>query len=243
MDFARNTTLVVRKELGAYFTSAIAYVFMVAFLAGSAANLVWMQGFFDVNQASMRLYFEWMPWVYLVLLPALTMRIWSEERREGTIELLLTLPMSPSAVLIGKFIASWLFLALTLLLSLPIPILISAIGDLDWGPVIGGYLGSFLLGGVYLAIGMCVSAMSKNQILSFIFAVVGCLAFLVIGSDPIMNGGPEWLLVPGRIFGFVPHFANISRGVLDTRDLAYFGSLIFFFLVVNRYLVGSYRYA
>ena len=241
-EMIANTLLVMRKELGAYFNSAMAYIFLIAFLLGSSLNFLY-QGFFEINQASMRIYFEWMPWVFLVLVPALTMRIWSEERREGTIELLMTLPLRPGEVLVGKFVAAWLFLSLGLVLSLPIPIVVSLVGDLDWGPVFGGYMGSVLLGGVFLAIGMFVSSLSGNQILSFLLAVVFCLGFLVIGSDPVLNGAPDWLLTIGRTFGFAPHFANISRGVIDSRDLVYFGSLTFFFLVVNRYVVGSYRYA
>jgi ABC-2 type transport system permease protein len=240
--FTTNVYLVMRKELGALFSSPVAYLFLVAFLVGSAVNLVFFQRFFEVGQATLRSFFEWMPWVFLLLVPPLTMRIWSEERREGTIELLLTLPIDPSSVLLGKFLAAWSFLTIALILTLPLPLIVAQIGALDLGPVIGGYLGSVLLGGAFIAIGMCVSALAKNQILSFLLSAVTCLLFLVIGTETIMAGNDVMLFI-GRTFGFGPHFDAIARGLLETKDLIYFGSLVFFFLVVNRYLVGSYRYA
>lgn len=238
-----NTMLVVRKELGALFGSAIAYLFLVAFLVGSSVNLIFFQKFFETGQATLRVFFEWMPWVYLLLVPPLTMRIWSEERREGTIELLLTLPIQPTAVLIGKFVAAWAFLILAVVLTLPLPLITASLADggLDWGPIIGGYLGSVLLGGAFIAIGMCVSSLAKNQILSFLLSAATCLAFLVIGTETVMASSDS-LQFMGQIFGFGPHFNNIARGILESGDFVYFGSLMFFFLVVNRYLIGSYRY-
>ncbi len=240
--FANNTALMLGKELSGYFGSPLAYIVLFAFLSGSAANLVWFQGFFEVGLASLRPFFEWMPWVFLVLVPPLTMRIWTEERREGTIELLFTLPLQQSEILIGKFLAAWTFLLVALALTLPIPLSVGAVSTLDWGPVLGGYLGSALLGAAYLAIGMCASALSKNQILSFVLAVMGCLFFLGIGSTAVTTLS-DFAMSAGQMLGFVPHFANVSKGVIDSRDFVYFGGLVFFFLTVNYYLIGAYRYA
>lgn len=239
----RHAILITRKELAGYFSSPIAYVFLIAFLLLSVANMIYLQAFFEVGQASMRLFFESLPWIYLILVPAITMRSWSEERREGTIELLMTLPLRPGEVLAGKFLSGWVFLGIALALTLPVPMIVSTLGDLDWGLVIGSYVGSFLLGGAYLAIGICVSAMSRNQILSFILAAFFCLAFLAVGKEEFMSVLPRQLAEVAQLVGFLPHFANIQRGVIDTRNLAYFASVIFFFLVVNRYLILSYRYA
>lgn len=242
----RNILLMARKEFSGYFSSPIAYVFLIAYLLLSSVVFVYVQDFFAAKQASMRLFFEAMPWIYLILVPAITMRIWSEERNEGTIELLLTLPFRPTEVMLGKFVAAWAFLATGLLATLAIPLTVRWLGPLDFGPVVGGYLGCLLLGGAYLAIGMCVSAMTRNQILSFILTAVVCLIFLALGAPKLMALIPEswgWARGLAYGFGFVPHFENISRGIIDTRNLIYFASLIFFFLVLNRYLVGSYRYA
>ncbi len=241
----QNTLLMARKEFSGYFSSPIAYVFLITFLILTSVVFLFVQEFFLHGQASLRLFFEAMPWIYLILVPAITMRIWSEERREGTIELLMTLPLRPTEVILGKFFAAWAFISVALLGTLIVPIAVSRFGALDLGPVVGGYLGSFLLGGAYLAIGMCVSALSKNQILSFILTALVCLGFLAIGAPKLMEIIPKnWELLRTLAygFGFVPHFENISRGVIDTRNLVYFGSLIFFFLLLNRYLVGSYRY-
>ncbi len=244
--FLRNTWVVARKEFSGYFSSPIAYVFLIAFLILMSSVFIFIQDFFGEGQASMRRFFEAVPLCFLVLVPAITMRIWSEERTEGTIELLMTLPFRPTEVILGKFCAAWAFLSLALLGTCVIPLSISALGPLDSGPVVGGYLGSFLLGGAYLAIGMCISALSRNQLLSLIITVLVCAALLAIGwSDTIARIPKDWtaLRTFALSFGFLPHFESVSRGMVDTRNMVYFTSLIFFFLVLNRYVVGSYRYA
>ncbi|MDQ7778130.1 MAG: ABC transporter permease subunit [Planctomycetota bacterium] len=242
----RNMMVIARREFMAYFNSPIAYVFMVVFLLLSSLNFVLAEHFFLVNQATMRPFFESLPWIFIVLVPAVAMRLWSEEKKSGTLELLLTLPMRHVEIMIGKFLAAWAFVALTVLLTLPMVFFVSMMGELDWGPVIGGYVAAILMGGAYLAIGMFVSALTKNQILSYVGAAVVCLCFVVMGQGNVLHSMNDMLPQAVHVFtsaSFVPHFENISRGVIDTKDLVHFASVILLFLGLNYLVLDTRRHA
>src|SRR6186997_1754428 len=183
---------IVERELGGYFTSPVAYVFLVIFLLLTGFFTFTVGNFFERGEASLVSFFTWHPWLYLFLVPAAGMRLWSEERRLGTIELLLTMPITPWQAIVGKFLASWLFLALALLLTFPVVITVSYLGDADMGPILCGYIGSLLLAGGYLAISCMTSAMTRNQVVSFIVSVVICLFLILSGWPPVTNLLVRW---------------------------------------------------
>lgn len=222
---------IFKKEFSGYFNSPIAYIFIGVFLIVS----MWLffQDFFLLNQATMRGYLSLLPWIFLFLTPAITMRLWSEEKRSGTIEILLTLPVKDSEVVLGKFLSSLAFLAVNLLLSLTLPITIAILGSLDLGPVIGGYLGALFLGAAYLSLGLYISALTRNQIVAFLLAVVVSFLFFIIGSNMIVDGVGLWLAKLLSFIGLGSHFANIAKGVLDSRDIIYYVTFITFFLFLN----------
>ncbi len=230
---ARSLVL-ARRELRAYFDSPIAYIFLVVFLALSSYFFFFqIQGFFLVGQATMRIYFEILPYLLLFVVPALTMRLWAEERRAGTEELLLTFPVRPFEVVAGKFLAAFALVALTLLLSLPLAFQVAALGPLDWGPVVGGLLGGALLGASYLAFGMFVSSLTRNQIVAFIVTLVGLLFFVSVGSTLVLARAPAGLAPFLEALDLETHFKAIARGVLDLRDLFFYLTFIGFFLYLN----------
>ncbi len=221
----------VKKELLLYWNSPIAYIFIVAFLG----FVFWLffRGFFLVGQAELRGFFGIIPWVFLFLVPALTMRMWSEEYRQGTVELLLTSSITIREAVLAKFLASLIFLAIALLATISLPISISLIGNLDWGVVFTSYFGALLLGGSYLAIGVFVSSLTENQIVAFIVSVLICFGFLIIG-DPIVTFKLPGFLAPlFEFFSVGVHYSSIARGVLDSRDLFFYLSFISFFLFFN----------
>ena len=191
--------------------------------------------FFESGQADLRAFFVWHPWLYLILVPAVAMRLWSEERRARTIELLLTLPITPWQAICGKFLAAWLFLILSVVLTFPIVLTAMYLGQLDLGVVLCGYVGSILLAGAYLAIGMCTSALTKNQVISFILSVVIGLFFILAGFPPVTDllsrFSPVWLVDAIAAFSFMAHYEALQRGVLDVRDVVYFASIIGFMLL------------
>ncbi|MFW0837546.1 MAG: ABC transporter permease subunit [Candidatus Komeilibacteria bacterium] len=219
------------KEFVSYFNSPIAYIFIGVFLIVS----MWLffQDFFVAGQATMRSYLSLLPWIFLFLTPAITMRLWSEEKKTGTVELLLTMPVRDEEVVLGKFFSSLGFLLVNLLLSLTLPITIALLGPLDWGPVIGGYIGALLLGAAYLALGLYVSALTKNQIVAFLLAVVACFIFFIIGTNMVLDSVGTWLAGILSWLGLSAHFANVAKGVLDSRDIIYYLSFVLFFLWLN----------
>lgn len=238
----RNATVIARREFAAYFNSPIAYVFMVVFLLSTSFDFVLAQHFFMVNQANMRAFFESLPWMFVILVPAVTMRLWSEEKKTGTIELLLTLPMRHVEIMLGKFAAAWAFLCLTVALTFPMTLFVAKMGELDWGPTIGGYIGAFLLGGAYLSIGIFISSLTKNQILSYVGTAIACLVLVTIGQPNVLHTVNDIYAPAVHAFsaaGFLPHFENISRGVIDTKDLVHFCSIIFLFLSLNYVVLDS----
>ncbi len=234
---------IAAKELSLFFSSPIGYLFLASFLAITLFVFFWGEAFFARNIADVRPMFEWLPLLLLFLCAALTMRMWSEERRSGTLEFVTTLPVTTWSFVLGKFIACWVLLAIALLLTLPLPFTVAYLGNLDWGPVLAGYVAAMLLGGAYIAIGLTISARSDNQIVSLILSVLACGALYLIGSplltDLAGNDFAAWM----RGIGTGSRFESITRGVLDFRDLYYYASLILAFLALNVFALERQRWA
>ncbi len=228
---------IIKKELAGYFGSPVAYVFIVIFLLLCGFFTFSVGHFYELGQADLRAFFQWHPWIFLFLVPAVAMRLWAEERRTGTIEVLLTLPLSLTEVILGKFLAAWIFIGLALVLTFPLVLTVIYLGNPDLGAVACGYLGSFLLAGAYLSVGGMTSSLTRNQVISFILSVVICLFLVLAGWPPItdiLSGwAPSWMVDVVSGFSFMPHFASMERGVLDLRDLVYYVSVIFFMLYAN----------
>ena len=228
---------VMRRELAGYFTTPVAWVFIVIFLVMAGAFTFYIGAFYDRGIADLDPFFTFHPWLYLFLVPAMAMRLWAEERRSGTIELLLTLPLTLWQAVLGKFLAAWLFVGLALLLTFPVWLTVNYLGDPDNGVIAAGYIGSWLMAGGFLAIGSCMSALTRNQVVAFILSVVVCFGFLVSGlpmiTDLFSTWAPQSLLDAIADFSFLAHFATISRGVIDLRDLVYFSLVIVFWLLAN----------
>jgi ABC-2 type transport system permease protein len=236
----RNILVIAGKEFRAYFSSVIAYIFITLFLAVS--GWLFMQSFFLLGQASLRSFFGLLPWLFLVFVPAVSMRLWAEEKKLKTIELLMTYPVRDSEVVLGKFLAAFAFLGVALFLSFPLALTAAYVGDPDWGAIFGGYLGALLLGAAYLAIGLFVSSLTENQIVAFLISVVGCFGLYIIGEDFVLFRVPEVMVGFLAYLSLGTHFESIGRGVLDTRDLLYYTSLIGFFLFLNVRSVESRKW-
>ncbi|GAB4376177.1 MAG: ABC transporter permease [Acidobacteriota bacterium] len=232
---------VMTRELGEYFHSPIAYAFLLVFAGAAMFTFFNVGGFFARGIADLRGLFEAAPVLMVLLVPALTMRLWAEEEKQGTIEVLLTLPAREHELVLGKFLASWILLAAGLALTLPLVVTVAWLGDLDPGPVIGGYLAALLLGGAYLAIGQFVSATTENQILAFILALVVCLALYGVGTETFAGLFPDRTAAVLRRLGTGSRFASIARGVVDLADLAYYASLMVFFLVASVFALRAKR--
>ena len=221
---------VCKRELKGYFITPVAYVFLVIFLFFMGYLTFFKDQFFDARQADLRIFFNWIPILLVFMVPSTAMRLWSEERRSGTIELLLTLPITVREAVLGKFVAAWLFLGMALLLTFPMPITVAYLGNPDGGQIILGYIGCFLLAGGYLAIGCFFSAVSKNQVISFILAVVACAILLSAGLPTTLNSLssflPMGLVSAIESMSFQTHFESIQRGVLNFKDISYFVLLI-----------------
>jgi len=237
----RNVLTIFRREFVSYFTTPLAYVFIVIFLVMAGVLTFFLGDFFDRGQADLQPFFAFHPWLYLVLIPALSMRLWAEERKSGTIELFLTLPIRMSEAVVGKFLAAWCFAGSALALTFPFWITVNLLGRPDNGVIVASYIGSWLMAGALLAIGACVSAATKNQVIAFIVTAAIAFIFTVAGS-PVVLGllqgwAPEWLIGAVTQISFLDHFSAITRGVLDIRDLAYFVLIIVAFLFANAILV------
>ncbi|MDO8592184.1 MAG: ABC transporter permease subunit [bacterium] len=230
-QYLKTIYILFKKELMSYFNSPIAYIFLAVFLV--AGNWLFFNSFFIVGQASVRNYFVLLPWIFLFLSPAITMRLWAEEKKSGTIEFLLTLPLTDWQVVLAKFFSALVFLFLGLLLSITLPVSVAWLGNLDSGPVIGGYLGALFLGGSYLALGLFISSLTKNQIIAFVLGLVACFAALIIGADFVLAGAPAMFAPLMQFLSLGGHFNNIARGVIDTKDIIYYLSFIFLFLWLN----------
>ncbi len=232
-----KTLLIFRREFAGYFATPLATVFLVVFLAVSAGMTFFVANFFDRSQADMNAFFLWHPWLYLVLMPAIGMRLWAEERRSGTIELLMTLPVRPWQLVVGKWLAAWAFAGLALALSAPLWITVNYLGSPDNGVIFACYIGSWLMAGSFLAISACVSALTKNQVLAFIGAVVAGFVFVMAGFDLVLAAVRPWApdIVVQAIasMSFIGHFQRITDGVLEVPALVFFISLIAFALWLN----------
>lgn len=229
--------VIFKRELASYFATPIAYVFIIIFLFMSGAFTFYLGNFFARGQADLLPFFDFHPWLYLVLIPALAMRLWAEERKGGTIELLLTLPITMAEAVLGKFLAAWCFTAITLALTFPIWLTVNILGNPDNGVILAGYLGSLLMAGGFLAIGSCISALTKNQVIAFVVTVVVCLGFVLSGFPLVLDFFTAWTphLILSMIssFSFLTHFNAISKGVIDLRDIVYFMSVIGFWLLAT----------
>jgi ABC-2 type transport system permease protein len=226
--------VIFKRELAGYFATPIASVFIVIFLLLSGAFTFYLGNYFARGQADLVPFFDFHPWLYLVLIPALAMRLWAEERRSGTIELLLTLPVTIWEAVAGKFLAAWCFTGIALFLTFPMWITVNLLGEPDNGVILASYLGSLLMAGGFLAIGSCISALTKNQVIAFVITVVICLGFILSGFPLVLElfsgWAPQFLLNAISSFSFLTHFQSISKGVLDLRDILFFLSLIAFWL-------------
>ncbi|QXP92507.1 ABC transporter permease subunit [Methylococcus capsulatus] len=230
-----------QRELRSYFATPVAYVFIVIFLLLSGAFTFYLGRFYERGQADLEPFFQFHPWLYLFLVPAVAMRLWADERKSGTIELLLTLPVTMGQAVLAKFLAAWSFVALALALTFPIWITVNYLGDPDNGVIVTGYLGSLLMAGAYLAIGACLSAATRSQVVAFILSVVVCFLFLLAGFPLVLDLfraiAPQSLVDAIAGLSFLSHFNGISRGVIDLRDLIYFLLTIGFWLYANAIVI------
>ena len=229
---------VAGRELRSYFNSPIAYIFLLVFVGAALFTFFNVNTFFSRGRADLRGLFDSLPLLMVLLVPALTMRLWAEEDKQGTLEVLLTLPAHQHELVLGKFLASWALLGAGLALTFALPLSVAAMGNLDWGPVIGGYVGGLLLGGAYLAAGQFISATTENQILAFILALVVCLGLYGLGTEAFSGLFPDRTATLLRALGTSSRFQSIARGVIDVRDLVYYLSLTGFFLAA---CVGALR--
>ena len=246
MNAWANIKTIAKRELGAYFTSPVAYVFIVIFLLLCGFFTFFIGGFFERNEAGLGAsFFDWHPWFYLFLVPAVGMRLWADERRVGTLELLLTMPITPWQAILGKFIASWLFLGLALLMTFPLWLTTNYLGHPDNGVIFGAYVGSWLMAGAYLAISGITSAMTRSQVVSFIISVVACLFLILAGFAPVINFAQQfatpWLVNLVTSFSVMTHFEGFQRGVLDARDIIFFLSVIGFSLFTTSVILRTHR--
>ena len=236
---------IAKRELGSYFSSPVAYVFLVIFLLLTGFFTFTAGNFFERGEASLASFFGWHPWVYLVLVPAVGMRLWAEERRSGTMELLLTMPVAPWQAIVAKFLASWAFLAVALALTFPAVVTVNVLGDPDNGMIVAGYLGSFFLAGAYLAISCMTSAMTRNQVVAFILSVVLCLFLILAGFNPVTDLLVRWadpaVVDTVAAFSVITHFDGFQRGVIDTRNLFFFLSVIGFALFATGVIIRGHR--
>jgi len=230
-----------RRELAAYFATPLGYVFIVIFLVASNAFTFYLGGFYERNQADLEPFFVFHPWLYLLLVPAISMRTWAEERKTGTIELLLTLPITMWQAVLSKFLAAWTFVAIALALTFPLWLTVNYLGEPDNGVILAAYLGSLLMAGGYLAIGICMSAATRNQVVAFILSLVVCFVFTLSGYPLVLDAFRGWLPVGLTeliaSLSFLTHFQSISKGVLDLRDLVYFLVMIVAWLYASAIVI------
>lgn len=234
-------SVIFKRELASYFSTPVAYVFIVIFLVLANAFAFQLGGLFERGQADLRPFFDFHPWLYLFLVPAVAMRLWAEERNTGSIELLLTLPVTQTQAVVGKFLAAWAFVGIALALTFPIWITVNYLGDPDNGVIVTSYVGSLLMAGGFLAIGSAVSAATRSQVIAFIITVVICFGLLLAGHPLVLGFAkmalPQWLVDGVASLSFITHFTSISKGVIDLRDLIFFGLLIGFFLYATSVVI------
>lgn len=239
----RALSAVFKRELGGYFATPVAYVFIVVYLFLAGVFAFSIGQLFERGQADLQPLFGFLPWLFLFLIPAVSMRLWSEERRGGSIELLLTLPVPTWCAVLGKYLAAWVFTIVALALTFPAWITVAVLGDPDNGAILTGYFGAALMGGAFLAIGSCVSALTRSQVIAFVVSAVVCLLFVLAGYGPVTDffsgWAPGWLVEAVGSFGFQQRFDSFAKGVLDARDLLFFVSLIAVAITANVMLVET----
>jgi ABC-2 type transport system permease protein len=233
----RNVGIIMRRELASYFATPLAYVFIFIFLVLANVFTFYLGGFYERGQADLNPFFTFHPWLYLFLIPALSMKLWAEERKSGSIELLMTQPLRLREAVLGKFLAAWLFTALALALTFPMWITVNYLGSPDNGAILAGYFGSLLLAGGFLAVGSCMSALTRNQVVAFILGVVVCFLLLLAGYPLVLDvfraWAPQALTDAVASLSFLTHYESIAKGVIDVRDLLYFAMLIGLFLLAT----------
>jgi len=248
MNSFGNIKTIAKRELSAYFAAPVAYVFIIIFLLLNGFFTFMVGGFFARGEAALTSpFFMWHPWFYLFLVPAVGMRLWADERRVGTLELLLTMPIAPWEAIVGKFIASWLFLGVALVLTFPVVLTVNYLGSPDNGVILTAYAGSWLMAGAYLAVSCITSAITRSQVVSFILAVVGCLFLILAGFPPVINllqdlpHGWQWLVNGVVSLSVITHFDGFQKGVLDSRDVIFFLSVIGFSLFTTSVILRTHR--
>jgi ABC-2 type transport system permease protein len=248
MNPVGNIKTIAKRELLAYFASPVAYVFIVIFLLLNGFFTFMVGGFFERGEASLaNCFFVWHPWFYLFLVPAVGMRLWADERRVGTLELLLTMPIAPWEAIVGKFVASWIFLGLALVLTFPVVLTVNHLGRPDNGVIFAAYVGSWLMAGAYLAVSCITSAITRSQVVSFIISVVACLFLILAGFPPVINllqnltNNWQWLVDVITSFSVITHFEGFQKGVLDSRDIIFFLSVIGFSLFTTSVILRTHR--
>jgi len=234
-------TVVFKRELASYFATPLAYVFIVIFLVLAGSFAFFFGGFFQNGQADLKAFFNYHPWLYLFLVPALSMRLWAEERKSGTLELLMTLPISLRDMVLGKYLAAWAFTGIALFLTFPMWFTVNYLGDPDNGVILGSYVGSWFMAGAMLAVGSCISACTKNQVIAFILTVVVCFLMMVSGMDIVMGWVPgwmaDWVMESIAALSFLTHFNAFAKGVLDLRDIVYFCIMIVGWLMATAIVI------
>jgi ABC-2 type transport system permease protein len=240
-ELARNTWIIARREFAGYFATPLAMVFLIVFVALTGAFTFYLGGFFERGQADLSPFFQYHPWLYLLLVPAVAMRLWAEERKSGTIELLMTLPISPWEAILGKFLAAWAFIGVALILTFPMWITVNVLGSPDNGVILLSYIGSFLMAGAFLAICSAISALTKNQVIAFIVSATLCFLLVMSGLELVLNvlraWTPSFLVSAVSSMSFLSHFDRVTKGVLDMSGLVFYLSLIAFALFANRIFV------
>ena len=234
---------IFKRELLGYFITPVAYVFISLFLLTSGAFSFYISNIYERGQADLITFFTWHPWIYLFFIPAITMRLWAEERKASTIEILLTLPIATWKLVTAKFLAAWAFTSISLFLTFPLWITVSYLGDPDHGAIISGYFGSLLMAGGYLAIGSCLSALTKNQIIAFITGITVCFIFTISGFPMVISFFqlwlPQFLLEMISSFSFLTHFEGLTKGVINLNNIVYFVSVILLWLFINTLVLDA----
>ena len=238
-----NLVAVFKREFSGYFSTPVAYVFIVIFLFVMGVFTFYIGAFYERNQADLEPFFNFHPWLYLFLIPAISMRLWSEERKTGTVELLMTLPIATYEAVIGKFLAAWCFTVVAVVLTFPMWITVNYLGRPDNTVILASYFGSLFMAGGFLAIGSCISAITKSQVIAFVISVVICFLFLLSGFPLVLDffrgWAPQAVVNAIASFSFLTHFESIKKGVIDIRDLIYFAALICFWLYANVVVIES----
>lgn len=239
----RSVAVIAKRELAAYFATPVAYVFIIIFLAVSAALTFYVGGFFERGQAALDTFFTFHPWLFLFLIPAVGMRLWAEERKSGTIELLTTMPVTTTAAVVGKFLAAWAFIAVALALTAPMWLTVNVLGEPDNGVILASYVGSLMMAGAFLAITSCMSALTRNQVVAFILGATVCFLFTMSGVELVLETvraiAPAVLVDAVASLSFLSHFSTITKGVIDLRDLVFFVSMIVFWLFATTIVVNA----